>query len=83
MPRMTYPSVKDAASQILREIEADERIKKAELNILRDTQRNPKSDIAQGLMKIAEHCRNLKEDPEISYKDLQGFMETVNAKRTA
>lgn len=83
MARVQMPSVSEAAAQILREVEAEQRIKTAEVQILRGSQRPLTTDDAKLLMKLAESCRDIDtNDPEVDYADLQHFMAQVNARRT-
>jgi len=77
--RMRYPSISDTAQQVLREIEAEEQIKTAELHILRDATQGVVAEEAQGLLKLAAQCRNIDIDnPEVSYEDLRNFMVRCN-----
>lgn len=84
MARVKMPSVSEAAAQILREVEADQRIKTAEVQILRGASQRPlTTDDAKLLMKLAETCRGIDIDnPEVDYDDLHNFMAQVNARRT-
>lgn len=83
MARVQMPSVSEAAAQILREVEAEQRIKTAEVQILRGAQRPLTTNDAKLLMKLAETCRSIDTDnPEVDYEDLHNFMATVNARRT-
>lgn len=82
--RMKYPSVSEAASQILREVAAEEQIKTAERQVLRGTmQPRVRTDVGQELMKLAAQCRDMTENPEVSYDDLRNFVAQVNAGRTS
>lgn len=77
--RMRYPSVSEAAQQVLREIEAEEQIKTAERQILRGASPGVATEEAQGLMKLAEELRQVDVDnPEVSYADLHNFMARCN-----
>jgi len=78
MSRTNYPSVKDAAAEILREVHAEQLIKTAERQALRDVD-SPRSDIGQGLTKLAAELRNIDTDnPEVTYGDLHNFMAQCN-----
>jgi len=79
--RVRYPSVAEAAQQVLREVEADSLIKTAERQVLEGTLHpRVQTEVAQGLLKLAEHCRKINIDnPEVTYNDLRAFMATCNA----
>jgi hypothetical protein len=81
MPRAQYPSISEIAQQVLREVKAEDQIKTAERQILRDVLHpQVKTDIGVDLMKLAERCRNYDdEDPEITVEDLHNFMAKCNA----
>lgn len=82
--RMTYPSVSEAASQILREVTAEEQIKTAERQVLAGIMRpRVQTEIGQELMKLAAQCRDMPNNPEVSYDDLRNFVAQVNAERTS
>ncbi len=82
--RMKYPSISETAEQILRDIAAEEQIKTAELQVLRGTlQPRVRTDVGRELMKLASQCRNMTENPEVSYEDLENFVAKVNAGRTS
>lgn len=84
MAKPVYPSVSEAAAQILREVEAEEQIKVAEQQILRDSVNVPETDMAQALTKIAQELRSIDIDnPEVTTFDLHGFIQKVNARRTS
>ena len=78
MPRMTYPSVKDVAGEILREVQAEQQIKTAEAQVLRGTlsPAPQETDLSVDLRKLAHDCRQQNDD--ITFGDLQEFM--TNAK---
>lgn len=84
MSRVQMPSVSEAAAQILRDVEAEQRIKTAEVQILRGASTRPLTSAdAQQLMKLAETCRDINiDDPEVDYDDLRNFMAQVNARTT-
>jgi len=78
MPRATYPSVKNAALEILREVEAERMIKTAERQVLRNIDQ-PQTDLGMGLMKLATDLRQVDLDnPEVTYADLHRFMTACN-----
>lgn len=82
--RMKYPSVSEAADQILREVAAEEQIKTAERQVLQGVlQPRVRTPIGHELMKLAEQCRGMSENPEVSYDDLRNFVAQVNAERTS
>lgn len=84
MPRFQMDSVKETAAQILREVEAENRIKTAETQILRNyAQPRVNTDLGQELVKIAAQCRQFNDDPEVSYDDLRNFVAQVDARRTS
>jgi hypothetical protein len=85
MPRVKMPSVSEAAAQILREVEAEQRIKTAEVQLLHGVKNTQlTSEEARDLIKLANECRKINiEDPEVTYDDLHNFMTTINARRTA
>lgn len=75
-----YPSVSETAQQVLRDIEAEEQIKTAELQILRNVSSGVTVEEARDLVKLAQRCRQVNTDnPEISYDDLRNFMAQCNA----
>jgi Arc/MetJ-type ribon-helix-helix transcriptional regulator len=77
--RTRYPSVSEAAQQVLRDIEAEEQIKTAERRVLRSVASGVTSEEATGLLKLAAQCRNVDIDnPEVSYDDLRNFMARCN-----
>jgi hypothetical protein len=81
MPKVKYPSVSEAAAQILRDVEAERTVKTAELQILRETIDGPKTEVAQGLNKLASALRGVNvDDPEVNYTDLQNFIKAANAR---
>lgn len=78
MARMRYPSVKDAAAEILREVQAERLIKTAEQRILQQAE-SPRTEIGDGLVKLAAAIREIDIDnPEVSYADLHNFMAQCN-----
>lgn len=79
--RTKYPSIKEAVSQIMQEVFAEDQIKTAEKQILQGIL-SPRfeSDIGHYFMKLSEQCRSLANNPEASYDDLRNFVEQVNAK---
>ena len=78
MTHTRYPSVKDAAAEILREVQAERLIKTAERQVLRQVEA-PQSDIGEGLLKLATTMRNVDVDnPEVTYADLHDFMAQCN-----
>lgn len=84
MAGVRYPSVKDAAAQILRTVEAEQQIKTAEQQLLRDAIAVPETELAHGLTKVAEELRSIDIDnPEVTEADLHGFIQKVNARRTS
>jgi hypothetical protein len=81
MAKIKYPSISEAAAQILREVEAEQTIKTAERQILRETLEGPQTEVAQGLNKLASLLRNVNvDDPEVSYSDLANFIKAANAR---
>ena len=74
MPRAEYPSIKDIASQVLREVRAEDQVKTAEVQILRGavTPAPPETDLAGNLRKLAHECRQQSDD--ITLADLQEFL---------
>lgn len=80
--RTQYPSITEATQQILREVEAENRVKTAEQQILRQTLApQVRTEEAHEIMKLAAACRDIDEsNPDVSYGDLQTFMAQVNAK---
>ncbi len=81
MAKIQYPSVSEAAAQILRDVEAEQTIKTAEQQILRETIHGPQTEVAQGLNKLASALRGVNvDDPEVTYGDLQDFMKAANAR---
>lgn len=82
--RTKYPSIRETAAQILREVAAEEQIKTAERQMLcRATQRCAQTPLSQELIKLAEQCRHLADNLEISYDDLDNFVTQVNAGKTS
>lgn len=85
MARVKMPSVSEAAAQILRDVEAEQRIKTAEVQLLHGVKNAQiTSEEARDLIKLANECRKINiEDPEVTYDDLHNFVTTANARRTA
>jgi hypothetical protein len=74
MPRVDYPSVRDTAAEILREVEAEHLVKQAEHQMLRDVT-HPATEVGEGMRKIARALRALDdEDPAVTYDDIQNFI---------
>jgi nitrogenase subunit NifH len=69
-----YPSISDIASQVLREVRAEDQVKTAEVQILRGavTPALPETNTAAELRKLAQECRQQSDD--ITLADLQEFM---------
>jgi hypothetical protein len=82
--KMEYPSIKETASQIMRDILAEERVKQAEQQMLQDVL-SPrfKTDLGYTLIKLATQCRELANNTKISYNDLNNFIKQANARRTS
>ena len=79
--RIAYPSVSEAAAQILREVEAEQTIKTAEQQILQETIDGSQTELAQDLNKLAHALRDVDVDnPEVTYGDLQDFVKAANAR---
>ena len=74
MPRTECPSIHDIASQVLREVRAEDQVKIAEAQILRSavTPAPPETDLAGNLRKLAHECRQQSDD--ITLADLQEFL---------
>ena len=74
MPRTECPSIHDIASQVLREVRAEDQVKIAEAQILRSavTPAPPETDLAGTLRKLAHECRQQSDD--ITLADLQEFL---------
>jgi hypothetical protein len=78
MARTRYPSVKDAAAEILREVHAERLVKTAEQQILRQVEA-PRTDVGEDLTKLAAAMREVDVDnPEVTYADLHNFMAQCN-----
>ena len=77
MARTKYPSIRDIASQVLREVRADDQIKTAEAQILRDTitPAPPATDLTSDLRKLAQDCR--QQSDEVTFADLQEFLSNA------
>lgn len=77
MTRADYPSIGDIASQVIRDVQAEEQVKTAEQRILRGaTDPINQSDTARDLTKLAAMCRQVSVDnPDVTYDDLNVFME--------
>lgn len=73
MARIKYPSIKDAAAEVLRTVAAEGLVKTAERQLLQAAVQ-PSSDITDGLRKLAAELRDVNDDPEITYADLQAFV---------
>ena len=81
MPKVKSPSVSEAATQILREVEAEQTIKTAEQQILREALKGPQTEVAHDLNKLASALRSVNVDnPEVTYGDLQDFIKAANAR---
>jgi hypothetical protein len=74
MPRTNVPSIKDIASQVLREVRAEDQVKTAEVQILRGTLAPAPAEtvLAGDLRKLAHECRQQSDD--ITLADLQEFL---------
>jgi nitrogenase subunit NifH len=74
MPRTNVPSIKDIASQVLREVRAEDQVKTAEVQILRGTitPAPAETELAKDLRKLAHECRQQSDD--ITLADLQEFL---------
>jgi len=78
MARTHYPSVTDAATEILREVQAERLIKTAERQVLRQVEA-PRTEVGEGLLKLAAAMRDVDGDnPEVTYADLHNFMAQCN-----
>lgn len=73
MARIEYPSIKDAAAEVLRTVAAEGMIKHAERQLLHAAIQ-PSSDVTDGLRKLATELRDVDDDPEITYADLHAFV---------
>lgn len=78
MPRTECPSIQDIASQVLRDVRAENQVKTAEIQILRGavTPALPETDLAGNLRKLAHECRQQSDD--ITLADLQEFLGNAN-----
>ena len=76
MPRVNYPSIKEIAAEVLREVEAEDQIKTAELKALQDAlSPRVKTSFGQELVKLAEICRNLDDtNPVVTVDDITQFI---------
>lgn len=74
MPRMEYPSIRDIADEVIREVRAEEQVKTAEAQLLRGAEAPapPETETAVELRKLAHECRQQSDD--ITLADLQEFM---------
>ena len=82
MPREQLPSVQDIARQVLREVEAEGRIKTAEQQILRGVlSPKTKTELGFDLMKLAVECAKVDEEPTITANDLLDFVARCNCAR--
>lgn len=79
MARVNYPSIKEIAAEVLREVEAEARIKTAERKLLVEAT-SFTTPYAQELLKLAEVCRELDTKPRVTINDLEFFMEQCNAR---
>jgi hypothetical protein len=77
MPRIKYPSIKDAAAEVLRTVVAEGMIKTAERQLLHDVE-HPQSDVTAGLRKLAATLRTVDDEPEVTYEDLHNFVMRCN-----
>jgi len=77
MARTKYPSIRDIASQVLREVRAEDQVKTAEAQILRNaiTPAPPETDLSTDLRKLAQDCR--QQSDEITFADLQEFLSNA------
>jgi hypothetical protein len=73
MARINYPSIKDAAAEVLRDVASEGLVKEAERQLLADAERPP-TETGLGLRKLAADLRELSDDPQITYGDLRDFM---------
>lgn len=82
MPREQLPSVQDIARQVLREVEAENRIKVAEQQILRGVlSPRTKTELGHDLMKLASACARIDEEPGVTTNDLLDFVARCNHAR--
>lgn len=79
MAREQLPSVQDIARQVLRDVEAENHVKLAELQILRGAL-NPrtKTELGHDIMKLASACARIDEEPRITTSDLLNFVAQCN-----
>jgi hypothetical protein len=74
MARIEYPSIKDAAAEVLRDVAAERLVKEAEQRLLR-TAECPPTELGEDLCKLAAALRQVDDDnPQITYGDLQNFV---------
>lgn len=67
------PDISTLSTQILAEVENDERIKQAEIAVIREVAPGFQTEIGQMMRKIAADLRN--ENNEVTYEDLNTFRE--------
>lgn len=73
MARMPLKSLQETADEVLREVDNDAMVKRAEQEIVRTVSRQPKTELGQLLHKVAEVVR-ASDDSEITYGELNEFI---------
>jgi len=82
MAREQLPSVQDIARQVLRDVDAENHVKLAELQILRGVlSPRTKTELGHDLMKLASACAQHSEEPQITTEDLVEFAVRCNSAR--
>lgn len=82
MAREKLPSVQDIARQVLRDVEAENHVKLAELQILRGVlSPRTKTELGHDLMKLASACAQQDEEPRVTAGDLLDFVDRCNRAR--
>ena len=80
MAKPEYPSISEIAAGVLRSVDAEDQIKTAETQMLREALQPPpppRTELARELRKLASECR--QQTSELTYADLQQFLEQTNA----
>lgn len=75
-----YPSISEITADVLRMVSAEDQIKTAETQMLRDALQPPpppQTELARELKKLANECR--EQTNKLTFTDLQQFLEQTNA----
>lgn len=80
MPKKQLPSIAQTAHEVLQAVRAEQQVKTAELQIVRNVL-SPisQTETGQDLLKLAEECKQATDTPQVTYADLHDFMARCDA----